>query len=193
MVSHIKFPIKLSQTHNQFSYSAIYLPDVKKYAYLTGMLFYENMSKIVRYENGDQPDEEEKGDISDIKVQASMADKDYNMFAISNIEKNNTNVYTSDAMNDMLDPKNHELTSLYVPKIIVLVSKRALYSEMHQQLQILYGRMFTPSRVPLENMIKNLIFEIPNPKKNQLIMVDYWKIKLNSIVENGKAYYLTFS
>jgi hypothetical protein len=65
-------------------------------------------------------------------------------------------------------------TNLYIPKIITLVSRRPMYSEMKNCLNLLLNRVGLEHDIPLENMVKNLIYETTFLKPEFRFNSDFW-------------------
>jgi hypothetical protein len=63
---------------------------------------------------------------------------------------------------------------LWIPKIIALVCRRPLFSEMMSCIKLIYQRTLYESNVPLESMVKNLIFETTYLTPDYKFSSDFW-------------------
>lgn len=66
---------------------------------------------------------------------------------------------------------------LWIPKVITLVCRKPMYSEMKKYLRTIYERTIASSDIPLENMLKNLIFETTYLRPNYILSSDFWNMK----------------
>jgi hypothetical protein len=63
---------------------------------------------------------------------------------------------------------------LWIPKIIVLVCRRPLFSEMMSCIKLIFQRTLYESNLPLESMVKNLIFETTYITPDYKFSSDFW-------------------
>ena len=77
---------------------------------------------------------------------------------------------------------------IVIPKIITLISKQPLFTQMRFFIDTLYKRTFKESQIPLENIIKNLVFETSNINPSNHVISSFWKVSdLN--IYNAKSDY----
>lgn len=89
----------------------------------------------------------------------------------------------------MLKQNYSQDKNLYIPKIIILVCRKPIYWEMSRYLDQIYYRMTAKDRIPIESMIKNLIFETSYLKSDCKFTSEYWGIKQLSYNDCKHKYY----
>ncbi|CAI2374575.1 unnamed protein product [Moneuplotes crassus] len=118
---------------NKVSYTSMFLPATDSYIYLTGILFYEEVSDFINTD--DDPDEDE--DVDDYEPPRSIG----------------------------------------IPKIVCLISRIPIYKHLANFLRNILERSKRLDRVPLENMIKNLVFESRNIFPFNKLSCPFWKME----------------
>jgi hypothetical protein len=130
---------------DEFNSSSILLPGWSKYAYITGILFYENIFDIIEDKYESNSDDE---------------------LAISKRKQR--------SMNNK---------KVFVPKILVLISKKPIYSIMEKWLVTIRKSMEISTHIPIENIIKNLVFECPQLELDYRLNSNIWNIDHKTFID----------